>query len=194
MLASLALIWVQIYLVTAGFIHDVALLNFKHGSGIQLNLGHGKIYDSASYQKAIIFLDELKSASSCHRLAATTLVQACQSIDQKVVIDVALAEIKEEYAAKVAACELNAAYNKDTIPKACKAFLPSAKACPNGGSGSDKVCYAHISRAQVTACISKLEDRPQSWTSYSNALQNVQNTCQASRLAMDKGEYDASKA
>ena len=189
MLLLLALGCVQICFVGAGSIHDIVPVNFDRDNGIQLDLGHGKVYDSSSYNKAIIFLEELKGASSCHRLAASTLIQTCQTLDSKTAIDIALAEVKEEYAAKVAACEFNAVYSKskDIIPKACKAFLPTKNACSKTGFGSEKLCYAHITRAQVTACISGLEDRPQSWTSYSNALQNVHNTCQASRIAIDKG-------
>lgn len=182
----------QICTVEAGSFRDVVPVMLDSSDGLQLDLGHGKLYDSHSYNKAIIFLEELKGASSCHRLAASTLIQACQSADQNSAIDVALSGIKEEYAAKVAACELSAVYNrgKDVIPKACKAFLPSEKACRKTkamSSDNKEMCYAHLSKTQITACISGLEGRAQSWTSYSNALQNVHHACQASRLANDKG-------
>jgi hypothetical protein len=172
---------------------DIAPVTIDNGIGINLDLGHGKIYDSNSYKKALIFLEELKDASSCHRLAASTLIQTCQSLDQKVALDVALAEVKEEYAAKVAVCELSAVFNKskDVVPKACKAFVPSEKACAKTGAEAKRICYAQISRSQVTVCISGLETRAQTWTSYSNALQNVHNTCQASRISMDKGKFHA---
>lgn len=182
---------VQICLAGGHSIQDIAAVKFRGNDGIQLDLGHGKVYDSTTYKKAIIFLEELKTTSSCHRLAASTLVQTCQTLDQKTDLDVALSDVKEEYAAKVAACELTAVLDKsrDVVPKACKAFLPSKNACAKSEASGEKLCYAHTSRPQVVACISALQDRPQSWTSYSNALQNVHHTCQAFRFAIDKGEY-----
>jgi hypothetical protein len=189
LIGLLTILFIFIHGVGAGSLHDIAPVAFNNDNGVKLDLGHGKAYDAASYTKAIVFIEELKGASSCHRLAASTLIQACQSLDHGTGLDVALAEVKEEYAAKVAACELNAVHVKSEaiIPKACKSFLPNQKACPSTRSELTKLCYAHISRAQVTACISSLESRPQSWTSYSNALQNVHYACQASRLTIDKG-------
>lgn len=159
------------------------------GIDINLDLGNSKVYNSKSYKDAITFIEDLKTASSCHRLAASSLINVCQSINQDSSVELALADTKEEYAAKIAACELNVVRGrgKDAIPKPCKNFLPNKDACPKTQHEPKKRCYAPLSRVQITACINALEDRPQSWTSYSNALQNVQNACQASRLAIEKG-------
>lgn len=158
---------------------------------IDLNLGNGNIYSTKSYRDALAFLDELKGASSCRRLAAHTLINACQSADNTASLDLILAEVKEEYAVKLAACELDAVRGKgkNVIPKVCKIFLPTKEACPKTSSESAKSCYVSATRAQVTTCIGAFHERAQLWTSYSNCLQNVQDTCQASRLAIDRGNF-----
>lgn len=42
-----------------------------------LDLGNNKVFDSEVYAQAVVYMDELKTAPSCQRLAVKTLIGAC---------------------------------------------------------------------------------------------------------------------
>ena len=106
-----------------------------------------------------------------------------------------LDEVKSEYAARLAVCELNSA--KANIPWECAGFMPSSYACGKSRFRSlftrqenrshDKLCYPETDGSQIRQCLQALESRPQSWISYSNARQNAVVICEASRDAIERG-------
>jgi hypothetical protein len=164
------------------------------------SLLNGQIHQPEVYSRAVNILTTLQSAPSCHRVATLTLINSCQSLERSASTEVALYETREEYATKLAMCELDGA--KATIGSHCLDLVPSAHACrkqkPSGFFGrkhpveqgaSGKVCYPDITRQHVKSCIYALHSKPQWWTSYSNALQNVVVVCQASRSAIEKGKF-----
>ncbi|KAF2760281.1 hypothetical protein EJ05DRAFT_508835 [Pseudovirgaria hyperparasitica] len=163
---------------------------------IQEHTGH----QPEIYSHALKVMEGLKSSPSCIRLAVSTLVDTCQSLETKgddipaKSTELALDEVKSEFAARLAMCELAGA--RATLPDFCKPLTPSNTACPRSRfSGvfswspqdvSDKLCYPTVSDAQIKGCLEALESRPQWWTSYSNARQNAVVICQASRDMIEK--------
>jgi hypothetical protein len=145
----------------------------------------------------------MEAAPSCHRMATLTLINSCQSLERSKTAEVALTEVREEYATRLAICEFMGA--KVAFPPQCNLFVPQDRGCkrrfsfslwdrPRGDSASSQftgdACYRDVSSAQVKQCLSALHARPQWWTSYSNALQNVVVVCQASRSSIEKGKLD----
>lgn len=157
--------------------------------------------NSEIFSRAIDFLDSLKSESACHQFASKELVDSCQSISDDANpttsndIEQVLEISRNEYAARLAVCELNTA--KAMIPKVCSRFVPSSEACTSGSWWRTKsseqqrrvLCYPQSSKQQVQKCISGLEEKPQSWTSFSNARQNAVMLCQASRERIELGMH-----
>jgi hypothetical protein len=149
------------------------------------------------FSHAITILDSLKSAPSCHRLATASLVDSCSSLERSRDGETSLAEEREKYAARLAMCELMGA--KIVVPHQCSYFVPETVGCPKQmhamgfnmwrrGSGENKKpCFREVSTVQMENCLAALNERPQWWTSYSNALQNVLIVCQASRNSVEKG-------
>jgi len=166
------------------------------------SLLNGQIHQPEVYSRAVTILETLETAPSCHRVATLTLINSCQSLERSASTEVALYETREEYATKLAMCELSGA--KASISSICANFIPSSKTCRKNRSNGffrrsqqtedvpGEVCYPEVSRHQVRQCISALHSKPQWWTSYSNALQNVVVVCQASRSAIEKGKLSSS--
>jgi hypothetical protein len=152
------------------------------------------------FSHAITILDSLKSAPSCHRLATVSLVDSCSSLERSHEGETTLAEEREKYAARLAMCELMGA--KIVVPHQCNYFVPAKDGCPKQRHAlgfknmwrrdvvdSPKECFHEVSSHQMKNCLAALHERPQWWTSYSNALQNVLVVCQASRNGVEKGEF-----
>ncbi|KIW04333.1 hypothetical protein, variant [Verruconis gallopava] len=191
LLALLAFCLNQVLSGTIGSGVDFSSVKSSGKPNLVMDLKKGKATDTEIHKAAIAFLEEIQGSSSCHQLAAYTLIQVCQSIEgASTTIDPSLSNAKEEYAAKMAVCELSAARpkNQDAVPKQCMDLIPTKTACDTSSSSSTKICYHPLSRARITACITALRAHPQSWTSYSNAAQNVVNTCHASRVHMNQDE------
>jgi hypothetical protein len=154
------------------------------------------------FSHALRIIHSVESSPSCNRLAALTLINSCQSLevstkgDAGVKTDLGLDEVKSEYAARLAVCELLGA--RANVPPACVVFVPSSKACVkfrfkdlftrDEYHSEDTLCYPDASNSQFGQCLRSLESRPQWWTSYSNARQNAVVMCQASRDAIEKGD------
>jgi hypothetical protein len=133
-------------------------------------------------------------------MATLTLINSCQSLERSSSAEIELSEIREEYATRLAMCELMGA--KVTVPSQCDRFVPHDGGCKRKRAFAfldklrseeptdsiDKTCYRDVSPVQVKQCLGALHARPQWWTSYSNALQNVVVVCQASRSAIEKGK------
>lgn len=156
------------------------------------------------FSHALRIIHSMESSPSCNRLAALTLINSCQSLemsakdpkDTQIKAEPVLDEVKSEYAARLAVCELIGA--KANVPRECSMFVPSARACgkfrlqslfnrqENDSDG--KLCYPDASHSQFGQCLRALESRPQWWTSYSNARQNAVVMCQASRDAIERDE------
>lgn len=153
---------------------------------------------------ALAIIQNLEQSPSCNRMAALALINSCQSLerpsdeetDASSSPEIQLDEVKSEYAAKLAMCELSDA--KATLPKDCLALLPSSSHCKGsrkkallaamGSRDSRKPCYKQISATELNTCLMSMESRPQWWISYSNARQNAMIICQASRDGLDKGQ------
>ncbi|KAF2098357.1 hypothetical protein NA57DRAFT_77147 [Rhizodiscina lignyota] len=154
------------------------------------------------FAQAESLIISLRSAPSCHQAATVDLIDSCHSLgqgyDSTMTKDVEkmLDATRNEYAVKLAACELNSA--QASVPKQCARFTPSIEACKDSDwfkstKGSvqprqtnDGTCYPHYSLTHVQRCITALSDKAQTWTSYSNARQNAMVVCHASREAIDR--------
>jgi hypothetical protein len=138
--------------------------------------------ESAVYSHVINLLSSLQSAPSCNRLATSSLLNACQSIDGPPSgVQSALNDVRSRYAAQLAVCELRDA-GSDT-PPFCD-MIPSSGTGKAGAVNSDT-----FPRSQLEACLKSLESRPQWWTSYSNSKQNAVMLCQAARAEIEKGLF-----
>ncbi|KAH6881304.1 hypothetical protein BKA58DRAFT_327155, partial [Alternaria rosae] len=109
-----------------------------------------------------------------------------------------LDNVKTEYAAKLAVCELLSAQPVNPTPPAnCDILVPASRHCGKGGSWwharpevpSDKQCYPDFKEFQYTQCLKSLQSTPQYWTSFSNARQNAVVMCQASRDVIERENH-----
>ncbi|KAF2262686.1 hypothetical protein CC78DRAFT_605737 [Lojkania enalia] len=149
--------------------------------------------------QALRIVHSMESAPTCNRLAALNLINDCKSLehagsDAKANSDIVLDEVKSEYAARLAVCELLGA--KAQVPRECTILVPSSQACVKNRfksffsrqepSIAGEFCYPDCTHLQFERCLRALEARPQSWTSYSNARQNAVVMCHASRNAIER--------
>jgi hypothetical protein len=150
--------------------------------------------------QALRIVHSMESAPTCNRLAVLNLINDCKSLEQnsdnvKLESETLLDEVKSEYAARLAVCELLGA--KALVPRECGILVPSPQACGKGrfssffsrqkDSANGEYCYPEATHTQFERCLKALESRPQSWTSYSNARQNAVVMCHASRDAIERG-------
>lgn len=152
------------------------------------------IQQQKNLQHALEIIARFDSASTCNRLAALNLINDCKSLEHT--SENGADQIKSEYAAKLALCELVEATAE--VPKECKVLLPSKHACVKKDFRSwfvqkvapnDEPCYVDVSRVQLQRCLRNLHDyHPTAWTSYSNSRQNVVTMCEASRFEIEKGK------
>ena len=151
---------------------------------------------SEMYTEALSLLNSIQSAPSCNRLAASTLLTGCQSIDGSASnAEVSIEHTKSVYAAQLAMCEIVSAGS--AIPQQCKSLAPPKATAGNEGlktSGNaiqdeNKSGKSSIASRQLGQCLQALESRPQWWTSYSNSRQNAVVMCKAAREDIAKGAF-----
>ncbi|KAL6712219.1 hypothetical protein ACN47E_000096 [Coniothyrium glycines] len=136
-------------------------------------------------------------------MAASHLMTECKLLENapefaKSRPEAYLDNVKTEYAAKLAVCELLSAQPTNPAPPPhCEILVPSSKACGKGGRWwhtspealNDKQCYPTFKDYQYTQCLKSLQSTPQFWTSFSNARQNAVVMCQASRDAIERESH-----
>ncbi|KAL9576941.1 MAG: hypothetical protein Q9203_007629, partial [Teloschistes exilis] len=142
------------------------------------------------YTQALQVLESLKASPSCHRLAASTLMHSCQTVDgSSTNSEGSLEDLKSVYAAQLAICEVTEAGSGP--PKSCDPFLPNEQLrlgqTLNHGLDQPNGLGSKL-KSQLSICLQSLESRPQHWTSYSNNRQNAVIMCQAARFHVDKDE------
>ncbi|KAJ5515503.1 hypothetical protein N7527_007063 [Penicillium freii] len=148
------------------------------------------------FNEAVKILDSLKSSPSCNRLAATKLLNSCQTFsdgrdgvqtDSPETLDL----LRSVYAARLALCEIDGAGTP--MPPSCLPVTVSPPPQKNRFGfasrhrGSDPVSD-EVPRELLEQCLRTLESRPQWWTSYSNSRQNALVICHASRMETEKEE------
>lgn len=151
---------------------------------------------SGIYTQAIQILTSMQTLPSCNRLAASTLLESCQTIDgSSPDMEGSLEDIKSIYAARLALCEISS--TGLIIPSECKLLMPMDSLEGKGGlewilrsGGAKSTSYSDIGKRQMSQCLQSLESRPQWWTSYSNSRQNAVIMCQAARVDIERGEAD----
>ncbi|KAH7384486.1 hypothetical protein BKA66DRAFT_416903 [Pyrenochaeta sp. MPI-SDFR-AT-0127] len=136
-------------------------------------------------------------------MAASNLMNECKLLENapefaKSRPEAYLDNVKTEYAAKLAVCELLSAQPINPIPPPyCDILVPSPKACGKRGSWwytkpetrDDKPCYPEFKDQLYTQCLKSLQSTPQYWTSFSNARQNAVVMCQASRDSIERENH-----
>jgi hypothetical protein len=153
---------------------------------------------SGTYNQALQLLNSIQASPSCNRLAASTLLESCQTVDgSRPDVEESLENIKSIYAARLALCEISS--TGLLIPPDCKHLMPVDALEGKGslewilGSGRAKSApYSNIGNRQFSQCLQSLESRPQWWTSYSNSRQNAAIMCQVARVDIERGEVDMS--
>ena len=153
--------------------------------------------------QAVDFVVSMQTAPTCTRMAASHLMNECKLLEHapdfaKSRPEAYLDNVKTEYAAKLAVCELLSAQPVNPTPPAnCDILVPASRHCGKGGSWwharseapSDKRCYPDFKEYQYTQCLKSLQSTPQYWTSFSNARQNAVVMCQASRDLIERENH-----
>jgi uncharacterized protein YoxC len=154
--------------------------------------------------QAVDFVVSMQNAPTCTRMAASHLMNECKLLEHAPDFargrpEAYLDNVKTEYAAKLAVCELLSAQpNNPTPPPHCDILVPTSRACSKGGtwwysrpetSMNEKQCYPEIKEYQYVQCLKTLQSSPQYWTSFSNARQNAVVMCQASRDAIERENH-----
>lgn len=138
------------------------------------------------YTQALQLLSSMQGSPSCNRLAASTLLDSCHTVDgSKQDAEDSLEDMRSVYAAQLAICEIVSAGS--VVPQACTSLEVSPDKNIHQTSG-----YRHVRRDQLALCLQSLESKPQSWTSYSNSKQNAMVMCQAARVDIEKGKRPTS--
>ena len=149
------------------------------------------IEDSAIYSDALHILTSMQASPSCHRLAASKLLNSCQSIEgAPSTTEPSLDDARSIYAAQLAMCEITSAGS--AIPQQCRPLTPghetrSQRGASPAASGGRQRPYSASGSEHLSQCLQALESRPQWWTSYSNSRQNAVVMCRASRMEIEKG-------
>lgn len=148
---------------------------------------------SGIYSQALQLLGSMQASPSCNRLAASTLLNSCQNIEEPAQnIEATLDDVRSIYAAQLAMCEISS--TGSAVPQECKSLQPENE--PLGlqdsqiHSSEDNMrskIDRNIGKRQLSRCLRSLESRPQWWTSYSNSRQNAMVMCQAARVDIEKG-------
>ncbi|CAI7645181.1 unnamed protein product [Penicillium glandicola] len=148
------------------------------------------------FNEAVKILDSMKSSPSCNRLAATRLVNSCQTfsdgkdggqMDSPETLDL----LQSVYAARLALCEIDG--TGTPMPPSCLPITVSPPPQKNRFGfvsrhrGSDPASD-EVPKELLEQCLRTLESRPQWWTSYSNSRQNSLVICHASRMETEKDE------
>lgn len=167
-------------------------------------LRRAPFHDARVFEIARKHIQEIETSPACHQLATSTLINSCQSFsslpgkDSARITDNSLDEVRQEYAARLAVCELQGI--KSGIPRECVPFLASHEACPRASPSGffrknrpalyepRRACYPEFTPEQLKQCVDSLFDHGQRWTSYSNAQTNAIVICQASRGAVENGQ------
>lgn len=154
--------------------------------------------------QAVDFVVSMQTAPTCTRMAASHLMNECKLLEHapdfaKSRPDAYLDNVKTEYAAKLAVCELLSAQPINPMPPPnCDILVPTSRACSKGGSWwysrpettlNEKQCYPDFKEHQYVHCLKTLQSSPQYWTSFSNARQNAVVMCQASRDAIERENH-----
>jgi len=134
---------------------------------------------SGTFTHALELLASIQTSPSCNRIAASTLLDSCHSIEgSEHDVDASIEDLRSIYAAQLAMCEIGSA--NSVKPQSCGALTTAAKTKSKGARS--------ISKDELSKCLRSLESRPQWWTSYSNNRQNAGVMCQAARMDIEKGK------
>ena len=149
------------------------------------------IQHSDVYHNALSILDGIQASPSCHRLAASSLLNSCQSLDvPQNQAEESIEDVRSQYAAQLATCEISSAGS--AVPHNCRPLVPSAHftsaKAPRASGRATPALTSHQKR-QLCLCLKTLESRPQWWTSYSNNRQNAATMCQAVRVDIERGKF-----
>ena len=149
------------------------------------------IENSAVYSEALQILASMQASPSCHRVAASSLLNSCQSIEGAPSdTEPPLDDVKAIYAAQLAMCEIISAGS--AIPQQCKPLAPGHETKGRRGfsgiaGGGRQRSDDNYGKKRLSQCLQALESRPQWWTSYSNSRQNAVVMCRAARVEIEKG-------
>lgn len=153
---------------------------------------------SGTYTQALQLLNSMQKSPSCNRLAASTLLESCQTVDGSTPgMEENLEDIKSTYAARLALCEISS--TGLVIPPDCRPLIPADNLEGKVGlewiigiGGARSAAFGNVGHRQLSQCLRSLESRPQWWTSYSNSRQNAVIMCQAARVDIERGKFEQS--
>lgn len=133
---------------------------------------------SGTFTHALEILASIQASPSCNRVAASTLLDSCHSIEgSEPDAEASIEDYRSIYAAQLAMCEIESV--NSVKPQSCDQLVTMAKGKSKG--------LRKIRKDRLSQCLQSLESRPQWWTSYSNNRQNAGVMCQAARIDIEKG-------
>ena len=171
--------WMRLLIASA----DTSMPNSERQDKVDLAALVRPIPDDQSeiYSHALQLLSALQGSPSCNRVAASTLLDSCHSIDgSKQAAELSFEDARSIYAAQLAVCEIESA--ESSIPQSCRALVPVLDSKVHKRAPQERTRKGLLSQ-----CLQTLESRPQWWTSYSNNRQNAVVMCQAARVDIEKG-------
>ncbi|KAL5395078.1 hypothetical protein PMIN06_012513 [Paraphaeosphaeria minitans] len=170
----------------------------SHGHDIDPQLSlvmqvNAQISQDTELKETWAWLEHLSSKPACTQLATSKLTVECQLLDKPSEFaqsypDQVLEDVHNEFALKLAICELVGAQSQYTkAPPKCQAFLPSQEACVKRswwGKAevvTGELCYPKATKTDLQQCLTTMQALPQSWTSYSNARSRAMHICHLTR-------------
>lgn len=175
----------------------------RPGVDYDLYLGEDSIVPTP-LKRALQTYKDVEALPSCIKMATSTLLHSCGALDNAGTsdfmkdADFSLDQSKSIYATRMAVCEISEA--RVPVPGQCASFVPSEQNSRKKGfmgrftgQGTSKPTinypvYESSTEHNLDDCRTALENRPQWWTSYSNARQNAVALCHAVRGALEKDE------
>lgn len=158
----------------------------------------------SNLQTAIKKLQDLETAPSCNKMASSALIYTCATFksndETQEPTEKTLDEEKILFAARLAVCELSDSDDQNLVPAECASFIPTETNTRKNGwfgyvfaKGQQKPVprypdYEQATRQDRDRCKTALRQSPQTWSSYSNALQSANQWCPAVRGDIERDE------
>jgi len=155
-------------------------------------------------QTAIQKVEELETAPTCDQMATAVLVHTCKTFkgdgEAHETTKKILYDEKVLFATRLAMCELSHANDRSLIPADCASFVPTETNTKKKGwlryvftNDHEKPTSQHSEYDKTTTedcakCVRALHQTSQTWSSFSNALQNANEYCSAVRQDIEKEE------
>lgn len=154
-----------------------------------------------SIEQVLSIIRTVEKLPLCPKIATAALVHSCSGMEESssTNIDHLFEQSKTVYAARLAVCELQDAFNP--VPNECLSFVPTRentrKQSIYGWLRADGPTepitrfqdYEVVTEKNIQQCLTALGTKAQWWTSYSNNRQTAVVMCHAMSASVKKGKF-----